>query len=304
MRRGHDRTPGERGGVSGDDTPFRGGPGDAARMRGIPLRSLPANAVTALALCFGLSGVRFAILGRWDLAVASILFAGVLDGLDGRIARLLRAQSRFGAELDSLSDVIAFGVSPAVVIYLWSLHGLPQFGWTIALAHAVSCALRLARFNANIDSADQPHKSAGFLTGVPAPAGAGLALLPIILWLATEPLQAELAELRQALRSPYIVAPWALFAAMLMISSIATWSWSAFRLRRGVRLWALAAIGLFGAALVSTPWTTLSILSLGYLSIIPLGIKSYAKVRRARGRAASAAVAGNATPSAPAGPPA
>jgi CDP-diacylglycerol--serine O-phosphatidyltransferase len=115
----------------------------------------------------------------------AIIVAGVLDGLDGRIARLLRAESRFGAELDSLSDVIAFGVSPAVILFLWSLQYVPRYGWVIALAHAVCCALRLARYNARSMRDDQPRKKAGFFTGVPAPAGAAMALLPLLLWLAT-----------------------------------------------------------------------------------------------------------------------
>ena len=134
--------------------------------RVIPFRALIPNAVTAMALCLGLSGVRFAIGAEWEKALAAIILAGVLDGMDGRIARMLRAQSRFGAELDSLSDNIAFGTSPALILYLWSLKEAPKFGWIAALALAVSCALRLARFNARIDVDDQPHKSAGFNTGV------------------------------------------------------------------------------------------------------------------------------------------
>lgn len=126
---------------------------DPPRRRGIPLRALIPNAVTVLALCFGLTGVRFAIGGEWEKAVAAILMAGVLDGIDGRIARLLKGTSRFGAELDSLSDVTAFGVAPTLVLYLWALQHLPgRLGWVIALAHAIACALRLARFNAQIDA--------------------------------------------------------------------------------------------------------------------------------------------------------
>jgi CDP-diacylglycerol--serine O-phosphatidyltransferase len=241
--------------------------------RGIPLRALAPNAVTALALCFGLTGVRFGISGEWEKAVASIIIAGVLDGLDGRIARLLKGESRFGAELDSLSDVIAFGVSPALIIYLWSLQHLPQFGWLFALAHAVCCALRLARFNANIDAAEQPHKSAGFLTGVPAPAGAGLLFLPVYLWLITG---------LELFRAVYVVAPWAALVAILMISNVATFSWTALRLRRGIRLWALAVIALVGGALISAPWATLSVLAILYVAAIPFGIRSYSKVRRQR----------------------
>ena len=146
---------------------------DRRRIGGIPLRAFAPNAITILALCSGLTGVRFGIDGEWAAAITMIIVAGVLDGMDGRIARLLRAQSKFGAELDSLSDVIAFGVSPAMILFLWSLQYAPKFGWTAALALAVCCALRLARFNSRMDADFQPHKSAGFMTGIPAPAGAG-----------------------------------------------------------------------------------------------------------------------------------
>src|SRR3954453_16981408 len=147
--------------------------------RRIPFRAMIPNAVTALALCFGLTGVSLAIGGHWEKALGAIVLAAVLGGLDGRIARLRGAQSKFGAELDSLSDNIAFGTAPALILFLWSLQAAPRFGWIAALALAVCCALRLARFNALLDAAEQPHKSAGFNTGVPAPAGAGLAFIPI-----------------------------------------------------------------------------------------------------------------------------
>ncbi len=239
--------------------------------RGITLRMLAPNAVTAMALCFGLTGVRYGISGEWERAVLSILFAGVLDGLDGRIARMLRGESRFGAELDSLSDSIAFGVAPALILYLWSLHAMPKFGWIFALAHALSCALRLARFNANIDVEEQPHKSAGFLTGVPAPAGAGLTFVPLYLWLVTG---------EEIFRAWYVVAPWTAFVAFLMISSIATYSWSALRLRKRIRLELIAFVGLLAAALATQPWFTLLLICGVYVLLIPFGIVSYAKVRK------------------------
>ena len=239
--------------------------------RGITLRMLAPNAVTAMALCFGLTGVRYGISGEWERAVLSILFAGVLDGLDGRIARMLRGESRFGAELDSLSDSIAFGVAPALILYLWSLHAMPKFGWIFALAHALSCALRLARFNANIDVEEQPHKSAGFLTGVPAPAGAGLTFVPLYLWLVTG---------EEIFSAWYVVAPWTAFVAFLMISSIATYSWSALRLRKRIRLELIAFVGLLAAALATQPWFTLLLICGVYVLLIPFGIVSYAKVRK------------------------
>lgn len=241
--------------------------------RGLPLRAIAPNAVTAMALCSGLTGIRFAIAGDWERAVLMVLLAGVLDGIDGRIARLVRGESRFGAELDSLSDAISFGVSPALIVYLWSLMGIPRIGWLAALIYAVFCALRLARFNANIDVSDQPHKSAGFLTGVPAPAGAGLAMLPMYLWFWTE---------EAIFRSPWLVAPWVAFTAFLMVSSLATFSWSSLRLRRRVRFEALAVVVIFAAAIVSAPWQTLSVICLGYLATIPFSIAAYARVRRLR----------------------
>ena len=244
---------------------------------GIPLRALIPNAVTALALCVGLTGIRFAIAGEWEKAAAVIFIAGVLDGLDGRIARMLKAQTRFGAELDSLSDVIAFGVSPAAILYLWSLQGMTPYGWIFALAHVVCCALRLARFNANIDAEEQPHKSAGFLTGVPAPAGAGLLLLPLYLWLTTG---------QELFRQVYVTAPWAAFVAFLMISSVATFSWSSIRVRSHVRMTALVVIALVGAALFSAPWPTLSVLAMLYVVMIPFSVLSYANVRKRRAAAA------------------
>lgn len=248
--------------------------------RGIPLRAVMPNAVTALALCFGLTGIRFAIAGEWEKAVATIVIAGVLDGLDGRVARLLRAESRFGAELDSLSDVIAFGVSPAVILYLWTLQYIPKYGWVVALAHAVCCALRLARFNSQIDTEWQPRKSAGFLTGVPAPAGAGMALLPLIIWLALR--DAELPMAQDVVARTYVVAPWTLFVAFLMISDLATYGWSSFRLRREFRLPALLLIGLVGAALLTAPWATLGVAVILYAAAIPFAFRSYAKVKRRR----------------------
>lgn len=245
---------------------------------GIPLRAVVPNAVTALALCSGLTGVRFAIAEEWDKAIAAIIIAAVLDGMDGRIARALRGQSRFGAELDSLSDVIAFGVSPAIILHLWSLQYLPRYGWIFALAYAVCMALRLARFNARIDVEDQPHKSAGFNTGVPAPAGAGLLLLPVYLWLASGREWSWLQDWR-------IVAPWAALTAFLGISSLATFSWTSLRLRRRVRLEAIVVIAILGGALFSAPWETLSVASLVYLLTIPFSVASYARVKRQRAAA-------------------
>lgn len=252
---------------------------------GIPFRALAPNAITLLALCFGLTGVSVAITASgtndraaWQIALACVIGAGVLDGMDGRIARLLRAESRFGAELDSLSDNVAFGTAPALILFLWSLQNAPSFGWIAALALAVCCALRLARFNARIDSAEQPHKSAGFNTGVPAPAGAGLAFIPVYLWLITD---------NDLFRQWQLVMGWTVLVALLMISSVATFSWTSLRIRRSTRLFVIAGIGLLGAALVTNPWVTLLAIALIYLAMIPFSVASYAAVKRRRGGGAS-----------------
>lgn len=245
------------------------------RSRGLTVRAVVPNAITAAALCLGLTGIRFAIGGDWDRAIFAVLVAGALDGIDGRIARLLKAQSRFGAELDSLADSLSFGVAPALILFMWSLEDLPRLGWFAALALALCCMLRLARFNAQIDVdiEDQPHKSAGFLTGVPAPLGGGLAFLPLYLWMATgEPL----------FRDPRLVAVWVVLCAFLMISNLATLSWTSLKPGRSIRIEVIAVIGLLGAALLLEPWLTLVAACVIYLLLLPYGWLRYRRVRRQR----------------------
>ena len=248
-----------------DEKPLMG------KARGLSLRTMAPNAITAAALCSGLTGIRFAISEQWAAAAVAIIVAGLLDGMDGRIARLLKAQSRFGAELDSLADSLSFGTAPAIIMYLWSLSVEPRWGWFAALALAICCALRLARFNAQIDLEEQPHKSLGFLTGVPAPMGAGLAFMPFYLWMATG---------EEVFRNPVFVAPWLLATALLMISSMATPSWASLRPRRGIRLWVLAFVGLLFAALLQEPWWTLSVIGIGYLLLLPYTQLRYSRVKR------------------------
>lgn len=250
-------------------------PRQPRRLRGgLTLRAMVPNAITAAALCVGLTGIRFAIARDFEQAVQLVILAGVLDGIDGRAARLLNAQSRFGAELDSLADSISFGVAPALIIYLWTLQSLPSLGWFAALAFAICCVLRLARFNARIDSENQPHKSAGFLTGVPAPVGAGLAFLPMYLWLAS--------GREEIFAAPILVAVWLALIAFLMISSLPTLSWGKLRPRRNIRLEMIALAGLVVAALVTEPWLTLVVICAAYLLLIPLGLVSYSRIRRPR----------------------
>ena len=246
---------------------------DASVAGGLTLRAMLPNAITAAALCSGLTGIRFAIEGQWGFAIALVVLAGVLDGIDGRVARLLNAQSRFGAELDSLADSLSFGVAPALILFMWSLQDWPRFGWFAALAFAICCALRLARFNARIDSDDQPHKSAGFLTGVPAPAGAGLAFTPFYLWTETG---------LEFFRNPVVTAIWLALIAVLMISNMATISWASVRPRKSIRLGLIAFSGLAFAALLMEPWWTLTAISVVYLGLMPYGLIKYGRIKRRR----------------------
>lgn len=259
---------------------------------GLTLRAMVPNAITASALCIGLTSIRFAIEGAaivdpgtaepiWKLCVAAVILAGMLDGIDGRIARLLKAQSRFGAELDSLADSISFGVAPALILYLWSLQQLPRLGWFAALAFAICCVLRLARFNARIDMPDEPRKKAGFLTGVPAPVGAGLAFLPMYLWIASG---------REEFRDPQVVGIWLVVIAFLLISGMPTLSWSKLRPRRNIRLEVIALIGLTVAALFAEPWLTLVAICVAYLLLIPVGLVAYGKVKRRAAKPAAEAL--------------
>ncbi len=241
--------------------------------RGLTLRAMMPNAITAAALCAGLTGVRFAIEEQWAYAVLAVALAGVLDGIDGRIARLLNAQSRFGAELDSLADSLSFGMAPALILYMWSLQDFERFGWFAALGFAICCALRLARFNARIDVEDQPHQSAGFLTGVPAPVGAGLAFTPCYLWIETG---------MPIFRDPVVLSIWISVIAVLLISNMATLSWGAIRPRRDIRLPLLAFAALGFAAMLMEPWWSLTALSVIYLALMPYALFKYGKIKRRR----------------------
>ncbi len=238
-------------------------------MPTMPLRQLVPNAITAMALCSGLTGMRMALDGKWEPSVLAIVFAGVLDALDGRVARYLKGTSRFGAELDSLSDVIAFGVAPAIIIYKWSLAEWRSLGWAIALLHAVCCALRLARFNAQIEMEDHPHKRYGFNTGIPAPAAAGLTLTPLMLYLWTN---------INVFQFPIVTAPVLVGVAFLMVSNIATYSWKSIRLRQSYRLPGLIGVCVLVGLLFTEPFALLSSLSIVYAVLIAFSQKSFLRL--------------------------
>lgn len=229
------------------------------------LARIVPNAVTITALCTGLSSIRFALMERWELAVVLILIAAILDGMDGRIARLLRADSPFGAELDSLSDFISFGVAPAVVIYLYSLYLWKGTGWAFALFFSTCMALRLARFNTNI-SVLEPEWTKRFSVGVPAPAGALLALFPLMTSFALE---------EKFQNFPLLFALSLSLSGLLMISRLPTYVLKNVRIPHPFIRPLLMMVAIFMAALFSVPWWALSMGVLLYLLSIPLSLLSY-----------------------------
>ncbi len=242
------------------------------RRRGLkvlPLNSLIPNMLTTLALCAGLTSVRFALNEKWEMAVIAILAAGVLDGLDGRMARLLKGTSRFGAELDSLSDFVSFGVAPALVLFLWTLDaGMGGIGWIIALIFTVSCGLRLARFNSMLDE-EQPVWASKYFTGIAAPAGASISLLFMVMHFYTD---------SDFFRSPYLNAAWLLIMAFLMASRIPTFSIKRLRVSRRFIMPMLILVGGLAAVLASYPWELLSVIALAYMATIPFAVMSHRRL--------------------------
>ena len=243
------------------------------RLRSWSVNRIVPNGLTVLALCAGLTSIRFSLDGRWDFAVCAIVIAGIFDGLDGRAARILKVTSRFGAELDSLSDFLSFGVAPAVLVYEWSLSGVRGIGWALALLFTVCCALRLARFNSEMEEpmAEQTEWSRDYFAGVPAPAGAALAIVPIMIWLETDGDYARLAVVNGLVMG---------CVALLMISRVPTFSMKRFTIPISYVLPVLLVIGLMFAALVSAPWPTLITIGLAYLFSIPVTVFNAYRKRR------------------------
>lgn len=243
------------------------------RFQAVPLRLLLPNLVTLLALCAGLTGIRMAIEGRMELALGAIVIAAVLDGMDGRLARLLQGTSRFGAELDSLSDFVCFGVAPGLVLYMWGLESLGSIGWIAALAFAICAALRLARFNVMLEDPNKPPFAGDFFTGVPAPAGAICVLLPVYL---------ELIGLPRLVASPAVAAAYCFGIALLMVSKLPAWSGKRFgsRIPRDKVMLLFVCVVLFVAVLVTWPWATLAVLCVAYLAALPFSALRYARLAR------------------------
>ncbi|HEY8193909.1 MAG TPA: CDP-diacylglycerol--serine O-phosphatidyltransferase [Hyphomicrobium sp.] len=239
------------------------------RHRQVPVRMLVPNFFTLLGLCAGLTSIRMGIEGRYDLALAAIVFAGCLDGIDGRIARLLKASSRFGAELDSLADFVNFGVAPAFLIFNWGLGDLKSAGWICVMIFALASALRLARFNAALDG-DKPRWQSNYFIGMPTPAAAIAVLLPIYIY------QLGFDELRTKWALT-IVLVYTLFIAFMMVSTIPTYSGKLLGERVG-REWVLPifmiAVGVV-AMLFTYPYQTLTAITLAYLACIPMSWRNF-----------------------------
>lgn len=227
----------------------------------IPVRSLAPNAITVLALCAGMFGVRFAYLGQWESAVTAILVAGVFDGLDGSVARLLKGTSRFGAELDSLSDVISFGVAPALIMYMWVLNDVRGIGWLMSLVFAICMALRLARFNTVMkDDELGAEVKAGYFTGIPAPASAALALWPMIL---------SFEYNFEFLKDPKICSAYMAVLCVLTVSRIPTFSLKSLKIHKEHVMFVLLGIGILASLIITDLWMTMSIVGMIYLISIP-----------------------------------
>ena len=259
------------------------------RLRGLPFNRMIPNILTLLALCAGLSAVRFGLQERWEHAVLAVLVAAILDGLDGRIARILKGASKFGAELDSLSDFICFGVAPSVLLYLWTMQDFDRFGWVLVLLFSVCCALRLARFNTQLDEPDQPAWTVNYFSGVPSPMGAGLVLAPMIL-------SFEFGT--DAFKSPIVVAAAIITISALLVSPIPTYSLTKMRVPHRWVLPVMLVVGLFAAALVSAPWSTMSACLAIYVATIPFSIRSYRRLKRIGPAASPIAATGKKDPAA------
>ena len=245
-------------------------PSSKRRIRRERIHRLLPNALTMLGLCAGLTSIRFGLEERWDIAIFLIAGAALLDTLDGRIARLVGGSSNFGEQLDSLVDSIAFGVAPVIVMFLWSLQSAAGIGWAIALLFPICCVLRLARFNVSSTENALPTWSKGFFTGIPAPAGAGILLLPLMIFAETS---------WDWLRSPWLVGPWTLLVGALMISRLPTWSFKHLKIRTKYFRASMAAIAFLAAAMLTEPLWTLVGIIITYGCTLPLSIRAYKKLQ-------------------------
>ena len=245
------------------------------RFAKVPIRFLLPNVITLLAVCSGVTAIRLATEQRYELAVAAVILACLLDALDGRVARMLKGASKFGAELDSLADFVNFGVAPAMLLYMWSLHSFKNLGWIIALGLAICCALRLARFNVAIDDPDKPPFAGKFFVGIPAPAGALLAMAPMYLGF--------LDIITDGADAAPFILPWAALVAMGVVSRVPTFSGkgSGQQISRDKAM-PIVVTAVFALILLITyTWEMLTFLTALYVVMIPVAMRSYKRQRKA-----------------------
>lgn len=243
------------------------------RLKGQTVGKLIPNIITVGAVCAGLTAIRFAVEARWDYAVTAIIVAAILDALDGRMARILNAASDFGAQFDSLSDIVSFGVAPALVVYFWSLQTAGGIGWAVTLFFIVCCGLRLARFNSM--QGKLPPYAYNYFTGVPAPAGALMSLLPIVVGLAFD---------IEFVAEPLIAGIWSVIMACLMVSHVPTYSFKRFKIPQRYVLPLFVVVGLIVAGLAGRPWLVLTLVAFMYLMTFPFSLRSFHRLREEAAR--------------------
>lgn len=244
------------------------------KLKEVPFRKMAPNIVTLMALCAGITTIRFAILGQWTYAILCIFFASIFDGLDGRVARKLKASSKFGAELDSLSDFVSFGVAPAILMYQWSLHNIPHWGWIITLMFSAAMSMRLARFNTMLDDAAVPEYWSHYFVGVPAPMAAAIGVMPLLIWF-------DFNEIEFILRNPYFVGFLMLLVAFLMVSRIPTLSVKKTKISSDWFVPLMILFALVVSCLITMPWLTLGIFTICYILTIPITIWCFLRDKKA-----------------------
>lgn len=248
------------------------------KSRKLSLYKMIPNMITLTAIAAGMTSIKFAIVGKWEHAVIAIVIASFMDAFDGAAARLLKAQSKLGAELDSLSDFICFGVAPALVVFLWSTQEAGRFGWFMSLIFAMAVALRLARFNVSKEEENADDPLSKYFTGVPSPTGAGLAILPMIV---SFQLDSNLdAEALSYIARPDIVGIWLLILGAMMVSHIPTFSTRQIRIPQKMSVPALALFGILIAGLINETWPTLTLMGVLYLFSLPWSVQHYNKKKK------------------------
>lgn len=244
------------------------------KLTELPFRKIAPNIVTMLALCAGVTSIRYSVQADWVKAVVCIFLAAFFDGLDGRVARMLKGSTKFGAELDSLSDFVSFGVAPAILMYQWTLHDFPRLGWFFCLLFSCGMAMRLARFNTMLEEEPQPEYWHHFFVGVPAPAAAALGIMPVIM-------SFDNPEYSAFLHDNYFCAAVMCIVSLLMVSRIPTISTKKWRVPSYMFVPMMLLVVLFVSFIISTPWLTLGTMVCLYALSIPLGVFYFLKLKHA-----------------------